>query len=315
MATWPLAARAQQQPGNPPTVGVLSLASEEGYKNFLAALREGLKQHGLVEGSTLRLVVRYADGKPERLDDLARELVKEGSRIIIANGTTAVSAAQRGAPDLPIVMAGGGDAVEMGFAKSLARPGGKITGMSTLREEVMGKSLELLKEAIPSARAFLGIMQAANPQNKLSRHTFETAAQTLGLRIEVHEIKAVQEIAGEFDWAVEHGIDGVLIIGDPIYQGHLEEVYRMAIEHRLASVALATSWVRYGPLLGYSADSMVIARDSMRYVSDILRGADPATLPIEQPTAIQLSVNMKTARALGITIPQSILQRADEVIE
>lgn len=298
-----------------PTVGVLGLASEAASRPYLEGLRDGLSKYGLIDGSTMRLVTRYADGRPERLADLVRELAMQGSRVIVTSGTTAVDAARLSAPELPIVMAGSADPVLMGFARSLARPGGRITGISIRGEEILGKQLQLLKEAVPAARMFAVFLQAANPGNPEFRKAFDNISRVLGVRIDVMDIRALEEFPAAFDWAVQQSADGALVLQDPSFDTHRETIFRLALERRLPTVAGNARWARAGALLTYALDLVDMWRQSARYVSEILRGADPALLPIEQTTAFQVAVNMRTARTLGLTLPPSLLARADEVIE
>lgn len=296
-------------------IGLLRLgdAASDGW--WRDALRRGLKDNGLVEGRDVRLINRYADDQPERLVDLARELVKEGCRVIVATGTTSVSAAQRGAPDTPIVMAGSADPVAMGFAHSLARPGGRITGISVYGPEFIGKQLQILKEALPAARGFAAFLQAANPGNPFFRRSLQDSARDLGLRIEIHDIDGVDRFAAAFAWAKRQAVDGVYVIPDPIFAAHDREIFKLALDHRLPTMAGNLRWVHAGALLAYAVDITAIARRSAYYVKEILRGANPATLPIEQPTALSLAVNMATARALAIRLPNALLSRVTEVVE
>ena len=298
-----------------PTVGALSLASEAVARPYVESLRDGLGKYGLVDGSTLRLVVRYADARPERLADLVRDLATQGSRVIVTSGTTAVDAARLSAPELPIVMAGSADPVLMGFARNLARPGGRVTGISILAGEIIGKQLQLLKEAVPAARTFAVFLQAANPGNLEFRKAFDDTSHALGVRIDVTDIRAVEEFPAAFDLAVQHSADGAYVLQDPAFDAHRETIFRLALERRLPTVSGHLGWARAGALLAYALDFVDVWRKSARYVSEILRGADPAMLPIEQATTFQLAVNMRTARALRLSLPASILSRADELIE
>jgi putative ABC transport system substrate-binding protein len=170
-----------------PVVGVLYLGNEESFRSALGAIRDGLRSNGLVEGATIRLVVRYADGDLGRLVQLARDLGAAGSRLIVTSGTTSVRAVHEALPSMPIVMAGSADPVEMGFARSLARPGGKITGISILGTELIGKRIQLLKELVPTAKTFVALLHAANPGNEVFRRTFASAAQSLHIDIKVRE--------------------------------------------------------------------------------------------------------------------------------
>lgn len=312
---WLTASSAFGQSKDKPTVGVLGYASEAATRPYVEGLRDGLGKFGLIDGSTVRLVTRYAGAKPERLADLGRELAAQGSRVIVTSGTTAVDAAHRAAPDLPIVMAGSADPELMGFARSLARPGGRITGISIRGGEILGKQLELLKEAVPAARTFVVFVHVSNPGNPEFRKSLGNVSQALGVRIDIRDIRSVDEFPAAFDWAVQQSADGALVLQDPSFDTHRETIFRLALEHRLPTVTGNAQTARAGALLAYALDFVDVWRQSARYVSEILRGADPAQLPIEQATAYQVVVNLKTGRILGLTLPPSLLARADEVIE
>jgi putative ABC transport system substrate-binding protein len=304
-----------QQPGPLPVVGVLSTASEPDPHPLIDAFKEGLKEHGLVDGGTVRLVIVYSGGKYERLPDLVRVLVAEGARVIATGGTPQVSAAHRGAPNTPIVMMGSTDPVIMGFAQSLARPGGHVTGLSMLAEEIFTKTIQLLKETVPTARAFFALRHPGNPGNVEFRRMFDNAGRKLGVRIEVRDIAAVEDIPATLDDAVRQSIDGVIVTLDALFFRHRETLFRQANERRLPTISGSLDYCRAGALLAYAPDFPAIARRAAYYVSEILKGAEPATLPIEQPTVLRVAINMKTAKLIGVTIPPLMLARADEVIE
>lgn len=304
-----------QQSSRLPVVGVLSALGELDALPQIDAFKEGLKEHGLVEGRTMRLVIRHAEGKPDRLPDLVHELLADGAMVIVTSGTTQVRAAHRAAPNTPIVMVGSADPVMMGFAQSLARPGGHITGLSILGEGFISKQLQLLKETVPTARAFFALLQAANPGNVEFRRIFDDSGRKLGIRIGARDIAAMEDIPAAFDDAVRQSIDGVYVNPDPFFFRHRETLFRHAIERRLPTIAGQLTYCRAGALLAYALDYQAIGRRAGYYVSEILKGAEPATLPIEQPTTVRLAVNMTTAKLIGVTIPPLILARADEVIE
>jgi putative ABC transport system substrate-binding protein len=215
---------------------------------------------------------------------------------------------------VPIVMAGSADPVAMGFAQSLARPGGRITGISILGEELIGKQVQLLKEILPAARSFTAFLQPANPGNPAFRKAYDKVSKALDVQIYTVDIRAAEEFPAAFDRAVQQS-SGAHVLSDPLFDMHRDDIFRFALERRLPTVCGLVSWARAGALLAYGLDSRDIWRQSAPYVAEILRGADPATLPIEQPTALPVAVNMRTARTLGLAIPPSILARADEVIE
>lgn len=298
-----------------PIIGVLLPVGEDGARPILAALHKGLANYGFVDGDTIRVLVRYADNKLERLTDLARDLKAQGSRMIVAAGTTTVEAAHLGAPDLPIVMAGSADPVLLRLAESLARPGGRITGISIRGEAIIAKNLQLLNELLNGGRTFAAFLQASNPGNPTFRKAFGDISQALGVRINIVEIAdPVAEFPGAFERTVQQSAVGALILADPLFFTHRETIFRLALDHRLPTVGPTVEYAKAGCLLAYALDYVDMWRQSARYISEILRGADPATLPIEEPTAFHFAVNVHTARALGIEIPPSFLVRADEVI-
>ncbi len=309
---WPRTVLAQQT-ANVPIIGLLLLGTEA--PDYVEALREGMRDHGLIDGVNVRLLIRYAEGNPDRLPHLARELAAAGSRLIVTGGTTSVKAVQTTLPDMPVVMSGSADPVAMGFAQSLARPGGKITGMSILGADLIGKHIELLAELVPAARAFAAILQGANPGNGEFRRAFAAAARSLSVEIHVREVHTVDELADVFDWASRVPVEGAYLIPDPIFASNRFAIARQAEMKRLPLVAGASVFVHAGALAAYGLDNLQIVRECGSYVARILRGADPAELPIQQPTRFQLAINLKTAKALGLTIPPVLLARADEVIE
>lgn len=304
-----------QQGGRARPIGLLRLGSPTSESPWLDAFRQGLKENGLVENSDVRLIARYASNQPERLLDLARELVKEGCQLIVATGTTSVSAAQKAAPDTPIVMAGSADPVEMGFARSLARPGGRITGISVYGAELIAKQLQILKEATPSTRAIAAFLQAGNPGNAVIRQNLENGARNFGLRVAVHEIEGVDRFTAAFEWARQQAADAVYVITDPVFIAHSRTIFKLAADHRLPTMTGTLSSVQAGALLAYSIDINAIARRTGHYIKEILRGVDPGTLPIEQPTELTLAVNLATARLLGIQLPNTLLLRATVIVE
>lgn len=311
-AWWPRTVLAQQT-ADAPIVGLLGLGTVQ--TRYVEALRQGMRDHGLIDGVNVRLLIRYAEGNADRLPHLARELAAAGSRLIVTGGTTLVKAVQTTLPDMPVVMLGSADPVAMGFAQSLARPGGKITGMSILGADLIGKHIELLTELVPAARAFAAILQGANPGNGEFRRAFAAAARSRSVEIHVREVDTIDAFADVFDWAARVPVEGVYLIQDPIFGSNRFAIARQAEEKRLPLVAGSSFYVHAGALAAYGLDNLSIVRECGRYVAQILRGADPAELPIQQPTKFQLAINLKTAKTLGLTIPPLLLARADEVIE
>lgn len=320
-AGWPLAAQVAwgQRPVDVPAVGVLWLGSAPAAERerFDKAVRDGLRDNGLIDGVSVRVLIRRAENDPSQLPDLARELAEAGSRLIVTAGTTAVAAVHGALPAMPIVAAGTADPVETGLAQSLARPGGKITGISILGGPTFGKHIEVLKELVPSAKAFAALLNAANPGNSAFRRDLVAAGQSLNVEMHVREVRGPDGLTDAFEWAAQVPVDGVYVIADPIFGSsqHLQTIAQLAEAKRLPWIGGNTVFARVGAVAGISFDYVQLARDSGRYVTKILRGADPAELPIEQPNKFLIVINLKAARALGITVPSSLLVSADEVIE
>ncbi|MDP1962916.1 MAG: ABC transporter substrate-binding protein [Reyranella sp.] len=304
-----------QRPDGVPIVGALFLGSEESEARRLEALRDGLRSNGLIEGVAVHLVARYADSDADRLVPLARELAAAGSRLIVTIGTTSVRAVQTALPGMPIVMNGSADPVETGIVRSLSRPGGKITGISILGSGLIGKRVEILKELVPTAKTFAALLHSANPGNEVFRQALATAAQALQVEIQVRETRTLEEITAALAWAARLPAGGVLLIEDPTFLQYREAIFRAALAERLPTVSGNVGFANAGALAVYAPDSLAISRESGRYIAAILRGADPGELAIAQPTKFSLVINLKTAKALGLTVPPSLLIRADEVIE
>ncbi|TXL71764.1 ABC transporter substrate-binding protein [Vineibacter terrae] len=312
--TWPLAARAQRS-GEVPTVGVLYLGSEESFQGRLEAFRNGLQSNGLSEGKSVRLAMRYANGDVGELARLARELEAAGSVLIVTSGRTSVQAVRTALPNMPIVMAPSADPVGAGFARSLSRPGGKITGVSILGSELSGKRFQLLKEIVPTAKTFAVLFHPANPGNEVFLKNSMAIAEVLGIEIKERAVTGPDEISDAMAWAARLPAGGVYVGADPVFTQHKEAIFRTALAARLPTMTPDIGYVRAGALVAYGPDSLEMRRQAAGYVAAILRGAEAGDLPIAQPTKFELVINLKTARALGLTVPVTLLARADEVIE
>jgi putative ABC transport system substrate-binding protein len=304
-----------QRGAEPPIVGYLSLGTEASQLSAVAALRAGFRENGLTENVNVQLVTRYADNQPERLEGLVRELMAAGVRVIVTTGTTAVSAAHRVAATLPVVMAGSADPVQMGFAQSLARPGGRVTGISILGAEIVSKQLQLLRDVVPQGKVFAGFLHAANPGNPALRANLEAAARGLGLGIALREIADMQRLDEAFDWTRQQAASALYVVPDPVFYGHARTLFRLAIEHRLPTMTGNMVALEAGALLAYSVDFGAMARRSAYYVREILRGIEPSMLPIEQPTGLTLGVNLGTARTLGLVLPPALLAQVTMTVE
>ncbi|MGL6109496.1 MAG: ABC transporter substrate-binding protein [Rubrivivax sp.] len=295
-------------------IGVLSstTAPQPNDQLRLDLLRGALRELGWTEGANLIIEVRYAGPDPKRHRELAAELRALPVALIVANGTTGIRAARDGAPGLPIVMVNAGDPVGAGFVASLARPGGNLTGTSAAGEEILAKQLELLSAAAPQARRVGVLMNSANPANGFFFDALSARAKELHLQLERIEIASGDELEA----AIVRARGGaLLVLGDPIFGRYRERVVALALRERLPSVYGSRLFVEAGGLMSYLSADAWHWRSAADFVDKILKGAKPAGLAVQQPTQFELVVNLKTARVLGLAIPQSLLLRADEVIQ
>ena len=307
-ATWPLAARAQQAPMY--TIGVLTL-SRPNPAALLQALREGLRDAGYVEGRNLRLEIRSATSERDLQLEKAAELVRLNVNLIVTFFTPSAIAAKQATRDIPIVMAGAGDPVATGLVASLARPGGNITGQSSGGAELAGKSVELIRELLPAARRIGLIADEADPFAKPYVAQIDQAARNAGMEVVPIITQPGQSLEPSFRTLASKTVDALLIQGSIARR----ELLDMAIEHRLPAWTSTRLGPPLGALMSYSSDYVALARQSATYIDKILRGTKPADLPIAFPTKFELVINLKTAKALGLEIPPTLLARADEVIE
>ena len=309
----PRAIRAQQT-GKVFRIGLLAPSSgpTPGDRIDLDALRTGLRDLGWVEGKNLSIEVRWAGTSPQRQRELAAELRALPVALILALGTITIRAARDGAPGLPIVMINAGDPVGAGFVASLARPGGDLTGTSAAGEEVLAKQLELLSAAAPQLKNVSVLMNSANPANGFFFDAMSLRAKTLGLRLDRIDIAA----EGELDGAVARAKGGgLVVVGDPMFFRHRAHIVELTLRSKVPSVFGGREYVAAGGLMSYLSSNAWHWRSAAGFVDKILKGAKPADIPVEQPTMFDLAINLKTAKALGIAIPPSLLQRADEVIQ
>ena len=313
----PLLAHAQQ-PGKTYRIGWLGLASPgPEVLRIVDAFRQGLRELGYVEGQNIVLEYRWAHGKAERLPDLATELVRLKVDFIIVAATPAVLAARQATLTVPIVMAAGvADPVAQGLAASLARPGGNITGVNLFPgPEIAGKYLEIFKEAVPRLSRVSVLWNPGNASHPLLLKEMEAAARVLGIRLHPTEARTPDAYDSAFSAMTRAGTDGVVIIGDPNAFLHRKRLADLAAKSRLPSMHSLTELVEAGGLLAYSPNFPDAARRAATYVDKIVKGAKPGDLPIELSTRFDLVINLKTAKALGLTIPPSVLVRANRVIE
>ena len=309
----PLAVRAQQS-GKVFSIGLLVPRTEPELADQIAleSLRTGLRDLGWVEGKNLVIETRWAGVNPQRQRELAAELKALPVTLILALGTTAIRAARDGAPGLPIVMISAGDPVGAGFAATLARPGGDLTGTSLAGEEVLAKQVELLSAAVPKLKKVTVLMNGANPANGFFFDAMSSRARTLGLRLDRIDVA----VEGELDGAISRAKGGALVVvTDPMFLARRVHIAELTLRSKVPSVFGQREYVTAGGLMSYISPVAWHWRTAASFVDKILRGAKPADIPIEQPTKFELAINVKSAKTLGITIPQSLLQRADEIIQ
>jgi putative tryptophan/tyrosine transport system substrate-binding protein len=277
--------------------------------------RQGLREFGYVEGQHLVMAYRGAAGRIERLPDLAAELVQLQVAVIVAVGTAATHAAQDATHTIPIVMTGTTDPVAQGFVASLARPGGNITGVSNLMADLPHKRLELLKEAVPHSARIAVLVNPANPPAQSVLHTLTVTAQELRLHLHIVELRHAEELDAAFAAMTHEGADALMVVSDPLLMDELlGQVADLATKSRLPAMYDWKMYVEAGGLMSYETSLPERHRRAATYVDKILKGAKPADLPVEQSTTFELIINLKTAQALGLTIPPALLFQADEVI-
>jgi ABC-type uncharacterized transport system substrate-binding protein len=313
----PLAGEAQQV-GKVPRVGHLSLVagSDPQVQRALDVFRQALRELGYVEGQSIAFEYRWADGKSERLPDLATELVRLKVDVIVTTGgVPSAQAAQRATKAIPIVATGTVDPVAAGLVASLARPGGNITGPAYIPEQLVGKGLELLKEVVPNVTRVAVLWNPNNPGNTHQLRAAEAAAATLGMRLQPVEVRGLGEIDRAFVTMTRERAGALLVLLDSIFYSQRKTIADLAAKNRLPAVYGHNVHAEAGGLMAYTANRFEVSRRTAIYVDKILKGAKPGDLPIEQPTTFELTINLKTAKALGLTIPPSLLARADQVIE
>jgi putative ABC transport system substrate-binding protein len=308
-----------QAPTRVPTIGVLipGPATAPSAVPSREAFERGLKELGWTPGQTVRVEYRYADGKLERLRDLAQELAGAKIDVLVARSTQAIRVAKEATTTGPIVMSASGlDPVQLGFVASLARPGGNITGLTLLNDELTVKQLELLKEVVPRMSRVAALGSSAVALTPKGRQALDSAARTLGIQLLHVEVRDSVGLDSAFADAVRANANAVLIRADPfVMEANDRRVVTLADKHRLPAVYWMDTYAQLGGLMSYGADLLDVHRRSASYVDRILKGARPADLPIEEPAKFELIVNLKTARTLGLTVPPSVLARANEVIK
>jgi putative tryptophan/tyrosine transport system substrate-binding protein len=312
---WPLATRAQEA-GKVRTIGYLNPGSGPPAPSAIfPALLDALPKLGWIEGQNVAFERRYAENRPERLPQLAAELVRLNVDVIVALGTLGPLAAKRATSTIPIVMTAAGDPLGSGLVASLARPGGNVTGMSLMAPDLGGKRLELLRELLPRLARVAVLWNAANPYPALVFKETQAAGRTLGIEVQSLEVRSPDDFDGAFEATRKQRPDALITVEDPLTFTYQKRIAHFAAAEQLPSLHGLREDVVAGGLMSYGANLADLARRAAGYVDKILKGAKPADLPVQQPTTFELVLNLKTAKALGLEIPPTLLVRADEVIE
>jgi putative ABC transport system substrate-binding protein len=310
----PLAAEAQPA-AKVATIGYLGNSSAASESHLVGAFRQGLHDLGYTEGQNILIEYRWADGKYDRLPEFAAEMVRRKVDVILTVGTPGALAAEGATHTIPIVMASAGDPVAAGLVTSLARPGGNITGLNANSPEANGKRVELLKEILPQLSRIAVLMNPANPVTAVHWRATQAAADTLRLKIEPVEVKTVEGFEPAFAAVTKHRPGALLMLSDRILLAEQGRILGFAARQRLPAVYPYREFVDASGLMSYSPTFPDMFRRAATFVDKILKGARPGDLPIEQPAIFELVINLKTAKALGLTIPPAVLARADDVIE
>jgi putative ABC transport system substrate-binding protein len=301
---------AAQQPAKVPRIGYLASGAGSAFR----PLQQRLEELGYIQGKNILIEYRSAEGKFDRLPDLAAELVRLNVRLIVAAATPAVHAAKHATTTIPIVMVDVGDPVATGLVANLARPGGNITGLATLSPELSGKRLELLKEAVPTASRIAIFSNPTSLTNPLQLKEVQTAAHALAVRIQPLEVSKLEDFERAFAAMVRERADAFMVLPDPMFNARRARVVALAAKHRMPAIYDRRAYTDIGGLMTYGPNFPDLLRRAATYVDKILKGVKPSDLPVEQPTTFELVINLKTAKQIGLTIPPGVLARADRVI-
>jgi len=309
---WPLVARAQ---GRIPRVGFMGNSTAALEVNLVASFREGLRELGYEEGRNIAIEYRWADGRYERFAALVAELIAAKVDVIVTAGTPAALAVKKATSTVPLVMVAVGDPVGTGLVPSLARPDGNLTGLSSVAPDLEGKRLELLREIVPSVSRIAVFINSVNPFHATSMRQAQSAGKTLGVKVQQYDIRKSEDLDGAFAAIRKERPDALLILADRVFLHNRERIVDFTEEQRLPNVSAYKEVVEAGGLMSYGPSYEDMHKRAAIYVNKILKGAKPGNLPIEQPTKFTLVVNLKAAKALGISMPPAVLSRADDVIE
>ena len=304
-----------QQPTKVPRIGYLTTASLSAFATRTEAFRQGLRELGYIEGKNILIEYRYADGKPDRVPALADELVRMKVDILVTGGAPATLSAKDATRTIPIVMASDADPVGSGVVASLARPGGNITGFSTLATDISGKRLELLKEIVPRVSRVAVFGTSTYPGNGQALKEMEVAAREFGMKLQYLDVLDSKNIANAFREASRAHADAVLVLASPVFISQRTQITDLVIKNRVPAIYPNGEYVEDGGLMSYGANNADLFRRAAIYVDKILKGRKPGDLPVEQPTKFEFVVNLKAAKRIGVTIPPNVLARADRVIK
>ncbi len=310
-----LASGAQEQSANVYRIGFLSPASSSSMASRIAAFNGGLRELGYLEGQNLTTEFRWGDGKDVNLVEFAAELIERKLDVLVVHGAAAAQAARKVSSTVPIVCYACSDVLSTGLVSNLARPGGNITGVTTIAPDVTAKRLQLLQQVVPKLTR-LGVLW--NPDNPVATQELketEAAARSMGIEVQMAEIRHADDLQAVVSSMTKSRVGALIVMTDAVLYGQRNQIAALAIANQLPTVSWTGEFAKGGGLMSYGPDVLALARRAASYVDKILKGAKPADLPIEQPTKFELLINLKTAKALGLTIPQSLLLRADEVIQ
>jgi putative tryptophan/tyrosine transport system substrate-binding protein len=295
-------------------VGLLRTPSPDVQDPGADGLRSGLRELGYVDGQNIQIEYRWAEGKPERVAALAEDLVRRNVAVIVTGGEQAILVAKKATSTIPIVMGASNDAVQAGLVESLSRPGGNVTGMTILSPDLSRKRLQLLAEVLPQATRIAILSNPGYPGTALELKETVAAAKTLGLTLHNIEVRTEAELSPALE-AARKRADALLPVGDPFFTAHRAQIVRLAMKHRLPGVFYWKEFAEAGGLMSYGPNLREMYRRAAWHVDRILKGAKPADLPVEQPTRYEFTINLATAKAFDLAIPQSVLVRADSVIQ
>lgn len=311
LASFPLSAHAQQTP----VIGLLGTATAQAWAKLTAAFHQGLGEAGYTEGKNVAVEYRWIGGQYERLAQMADDLVRQPVSVLVAFTTPAALAAKAATTTTPIVFTTISDPVQMGLVTSLSRPEGNLTGATYLNQELGPKLLEVMREALPAATSMVLLINPANPTTGPQRAVLQAAARTLGIDLQEMQAGSSEELDTAFERMASLRLGGLVLTGDPFFNSRFEQIAAQALRNRLPSIYPAETYAAAGGLMSYAGNASEAYKQAGIYTGRILRGEKLANLPVQQVTKVELVVNLKVARALGVNLPPSLLARADEVIE